>query len=101
MHMLDWNTYRQQLVAGVDGFGKLNPDIVTESGRPEGWSSRWLRAVLGVAVLGLTLGVSQLLRPAAARPSTPTAEEIDRARRIATGQPHPEAILALTSTIDR
>jgi hypothetical protein len=28
MHMLDWNTYRQQLVAGVGGFGKLNPDVV-------------------------------------------------------------------------
>jgi phosphatidylglycerol lysyltransferase len=56
---------------------------------------RALRAVLGVAVLGLTLGVSQLLRPAAARPSAPTTEEIDRARRIAIGQPHPEAILAL------
>ena len=28
MHMLDWNTYRQQLLAGVGGFGKLNPDIV-------------------------------------------------------------------------
>jgi hypothetical protein len=28
MHMLDWNTYRQQLLAGVGGFGKLNPDII-------------------------------------------------------------------------
>ena len=28
MHMLDWNTYRQQIIAGVGGFGKLNPDIV-------------------------------------------------------------------------
>jgi hypothetical protein len=27
MHMLDWNTYRQQLVARVSGFDKLNPDI--------------------------------------------------------------------------
>ena len=27
MHMLDWNTYRQQLVTG-GGLGKLNPDIV-------------------------------------------------------------------------
>jgi len=25
MHMLDWNTYRQQLVTGVGGLGKLNP----------------------------------------------------------------------------
>ena len=28
MHMLDWNTYRQKLLAGVGGFGKLNPDII-------------------------------------------------------------------------
>ena len=28
MHMLDWNKYRQQLVTGVSGLGKLNPDIV-------------------------------------------------------------------------
>jgi AhpD family alkylhydroperoxidase len=28
MHMLDWNRYRQQLVAGVGGFGKLNLDVV-------------------------------------------------------------------------
>ena len=28
MHMLDWNAYRQQLLAGVGGFGKLNPDII-------------------------------------------------------------------------
>ena len=28
MHMLDWNTCRRQLLAGVGGFGKLNPDII-------------------------------------------------------------------------
>ena len=28
MPMLDWNTHRQPLVAGVGGFGQLNPDIV-------------------------------------------------------------------------
>ena len=28
MHMLDWNKYRQQLVAGVGGLGKLNPDTI-------------------------------------------------------------------------
>jgi len=28
MHMHDWNNYRQQLVAGVGSFGKLNPDTV-------------------------------------------------------------------------
>ena len=28
MHMMDWNTYRQQLAAGVSGLGKLSPDTV-------------------------------------------------------------------------
>jgi phosphatidylglycerol lysyltransferase len=56
---------------------------------------RALRAVLGVALLGLVLGVSQLLRPAGARPAPPNAEEIDRARRIAARQPRPDALLAL------
>jgi phosphatidylglycerol lysyltransferase len=56
---------------------------------------RALRAVLGVALLGLGVGVSQLLRPAGARPGPPNAEEIDRARRIAVRQPHPDALLAL------
>ena len=54
-----------------------------------------LRAVLGVAFVGLTLGVSQVLRPAPARRPLPSSEEIDRARRIVAAQPHPEAILAL------
>ena len=56
---------------------------------------RALRAVLGVAMLGLALGVSQLLRPARAHPARPTGEEIDRARQIAATQPHPDALLAL------
>jgi hypothetical protein len=28
MHMIDWNTYRQQVVAGVGGFAKLSPETV-------------------------------------------------------------------------
>ena len=56
---------------------------------------RALRAVLGVAMLGLALGVSQLLRPVRAHPARPTGEEIDRARQIAANQPHPDALLAL------
>ena len=28
MSMLDWNSYRQQLVAGVSGIAKLSPDTV-------------------------------------------------------------------------
>jgi len=28
MTMIDWNTYRQQLIAGVNGVAKLSPDTV-------------------------------------------------------------------------
>ena len=28
MHMIDWNAYRQQVVAGVGGFAKLSPETV-------------------------------------------------------------------------
>lgn len=56
---------------------------------------RALRAVLGVAILGLALGVWQLLRPAGVRMSPPSAEEIERARRIAASQPRADALLAM------
>ena len=56
---------------------------------------RALRAVLAVAMLGLALGVWQLLRPAQARPAPPTTEEIDQARQIAAKQSRPDALLAL------
>ena len=56
---------------------------------------RALRAVLAVAMLGLALGVWQLLRPAQARPAPPTIEEIDQARQIAAKQSRPDALLAL------
>ena len=56
---------------------------------------RALRAVVGVALLGLVLGLSQLLRPAAGHIAPPTAADLDRARRIAVNQPRPEGLLAL------
>ena len=56
---------------------------------------RALRAVLGVSVLGLALGISQLLRPAIGRIAPPSAAELDQARRIAAGQARPDALLAL------
>lgn len=28
MHMLEWNAYREQLIAGVSNLGKLSPDTV-------------------------------------------------------------------------
>jgi len=56
---------------------------------------RALRAVIGVAVLGLALGLFQLLRPAAGRIAPPTIADLEHARRIAVKQPRPEGLLAL------
>jgi AhpD family alkylhydroperoxidase len=56
MPMLDWNTYRQQLVAGVGGFGKLNPDIVrgyatlSRDGQKAGYLDEKTRELVALAV---------------------------------------------------
>ncbi len=56
MHMLDWNTYRQQLVAGVGGFGKLNPDVVkgytilSRAGQKAGHLDEKTRELIALAV---------------------------------------------------
>lgn len=36
MSMLDWNMYREQIVAGVGGLGKLSPDTVRGYGMLSG-----------------------------------------------------------------
>ena len=56
---------------------------------------RALRAVLGVAVLGLMIGLGQLLRPASGRPTRATPAELARAQAIAFAQSRPDALLAL------
>lgn len=56
---------------------------------------RALRAVLGVAMLAMAIGISQLLRPAGARITPPSAEELARARCIVARQSRPDALLAL------
>jgi alkylhydroperoxidase/carboxymuconolactone decarboxylase family protein YurZ len=33
MHMIDWNTYRAQIAAGVGGLAKLSPDTVKGYGQ--------------------------------------------------------------------
>jgi phosphatidylglycerol lysyltransferase len=58
-------------------------------------ASRALRTVFGVAMLGLILGVWQLLRPASGRLEPPSAADLEEARRIAANQPRSDALLAL------
>src|SRR3979490_400578 len=56
MHMLDWNTYRQQRLAGVGGFAKLNPDIVkgyttlSRAGQKAGHLDEKTRELVALAV---------------------------------------------------
>jgi AhpD family alkylhydroperoxidase len=83
MHMLDWNTYRQQLVAGVDGFGKLNPDIVkgyttlSRAGQKAGHLDEKTRELIALAV-AITLRCDGCItfHTAAARERGATREEI-------------------------
>jgi alkylhydroperoxidase/carboxymuconolactone decarboxylase family protein YurZ len=64
MPMLDWNTYRQQLVAGVGGFGKLNPDIVKDcttlsrAGQRAGHLDEKTRELIALAVAGATISAA-------------------------------------------
>jgi AhpD family alkylhydroperoxidase len=83
MHMLDWNTYRQQLVAGVGGFGKLNPDIVkgyttlSRAGQKAGHLDEKTRELIALAV-AITLRCDGCItvHTAEARERGATREEI-------------------------
>src|ERR1700730_8726693 len=83
MHMLDWNTYRQQLVAGVGGLGKLNPDVVrgyttlSRAGQKEGHLDEKTRELVALAV-AITLRCDGCItvHTAAARERGATKEEI-------------------------
>jgi phosphatidylglycerol lysyltransferase len=56
---------------------------------------RSLRAVMAVAIVGLGVALSQLLRRSAPAQKPPTAEEVDRAAGIAEAQPIADAKLVL------
>src|SRR5207248_6599258 len=83
MHMLDWNTYRQQLVAGVGGFSKLNPDIVkgyttlSRAGQTAGHLDEKVRELIALAV-AITLRCDGCItvHAAAARERGATREEL-------------------------
>jgi len=83
MHMLDWNTYRQQLLAGVGGFGKLNPDIIkgyttlSRAGQKAGHLDEKTRELIALAV-AITLRCDGCItvHTAEARERGATREEI-------------------------
>src|SRR5260370_37487168 len=83
MHMLDWNTYRQQLVAGVGGFGKLNPDVVkgytilSRAGQKAGHLDEKTRELIALAgAITLRCDGCITVHTAAARERGTTRDEI-------------------------
>src|SRR5258707_1761035 len=107
MHMLDWNTYRQQLVAGVGGLGKLNPDIVkgyttlSRAGQNAGYLDEKTRELIALAV-AITLRCDGCItvHAAAARERGATREEIAEALGGAVSVNAGAAVVYSTRTLD-
>ena len=107
MHMLDWNTYRQQLVAGVGGFGKLNPDIIkgyttlSRAGQKAGHLDEKTRELLALAV-AITLRCVGCItvHTAAARERGATREEIAEVLGVAVSVNAGAAVVYSTRALD-
>ena len=107
MHMMDWNTYRQQLVAGVGGFGKLNPDIVkgystlSRAGQKAGHLDDKTRELVALAV-AITLRCDGCItvHSAAARQRGATKEEIAEVLGVAVAVNAGAAVVYSTRALD-
>jgi len=107
MHMLDWNTYRQQLVAGVGGLGKLNPDIVkgytslSRAGQKAGHLDEKSRELIALAV-AITLRCDGCItvHTAAARERGATKEEIAEVLGVAVSVNAGAAVVYSTRALD-
>jgi AhpD family alkylhydroperoxidase len=107
MYMMDWNTYRQQLVAGVGGFGKLNPDIVkgyttlSRAGQNTGHLDEKARELIALAV-AITLRCDGCItvHTAAARKQGATKEEIAEVLGVAVSVNAGAAVVYSTRALD-
>ena len=107
MHMLDWNSYRQQLVAAVGGFGKLNPDIVkgyitlSRAGQKAGHLDEKTRELIALAA-AITLRCDGCItvHTAAARERGATKEEIAEVLGVAVSVNAGAAVVYSTRALD-
>ena len=107
MHMLDWNTYRQQLVAGVGGLGKLNPDIargyatLSRAGQKAGHLEEKTRELIALAV-AITLRCDGCItvHTAAARERGATKDEIAEVLGVAVSVNAGAAVVYSTRALD-
>lgn len=107
MHMMDWNAYRQQVVAGVGGFAKLSPETVRgygamgSAGQKTGQLDGKTRELIAVAV-AVTLRCDGCItvHTEAARKLGATKEEIAEALGVAVSVNAGAAIVYSTRTLD-
>ncbi len=104
MHMLDWNNYRQQLVAGVGGLGKLNPDIIkgyttlSRAGQKAGHLDEKTRELIALAALRCDGCIT--VHAAAARERGASKEEIAEALGVAVSVNAGAAVVYSTRVLD-
>ena len=107
MHMHDWNNYREQLVAGVGCFGKLNPDTVkgyvtlSGAGQKAGHLDEKTRELVALAV-AITLRCDGCItvHTAAARERGATKEEIAEVLGVAVSVNAGAAVVYSTRALD-
>jgi AhpD family alkylhydroperoxidase len=107
MHMLDWNTYRQQLVAGVGGLAKLNPDTIkgyttlSRAGQKAGRLDEKTRELIALAV-AITLRCDGCItvHSAAARERGASKEEIAEVLGVAVSVNAGAAVVYSTRALD-
>ena len=107
MHMLDWNSYRQQILAGVGDFGKLSPDTVrgymslSGAGAKTGHLDAKIRELIALAVsISLRCDGCITVHSEAARKLGATKEEIAEALGVAVTVNAGAAIVYSTRTLD-
>lgn len=92
MHMLDWNGYREQVLAGVGALGKLTPDTVRgyamigNAGTKTNHLDAKTRELIAVAVaISLRCDGCITVHTDAARKAGATQEELAEALGVAIG----------------
>ena len=107
MSMLDWNSYRQQLVAGVGGIAKLSPDTVKgyvqlgQAGAKTGHLDAKTRELIALAVaISLRYDGCIAVHTAEAHKQGASRDEIAEALGVAISVNAGAALVYSTRTMD-
>jgi AhpD family alkylhydroperoxidase len=107
MHMLDWNAYRQQLIAAVGGLAKLSPETVrgysalSAAGAKTGHLDAKTRELIALAVaISLRCDGCITVHSAEARKHGASKEEIVEALGVAVSVNAGAAIVYATRMLD-